>query len=270
VKDTVLMEEMSWEEIEESIAEGKTTALLYAGAVEQHGPHLPTVTDTLLGYAVGERVAKKLGNALVAPVLRPGLSDHHIDFPGTFSLSFETFTKLVEEYCISLARHGFENIVLVSSHGGNTDTLKAIAPYVSKKVGGKCTVFFLIQDQKSYHETMEKLRIKWKATLGEMGAHSGLSETAMVLAVRPELVSMKRARNGLSEDAFYAQENVLISQMDAFIHGIKSQIKNGILGDPRRAEPKIGEDFLEAIAELQAAQIKKIMKLLHKSPRKKN
>ncbi len=265
------MEEMSWEEIEETIKEGKKTVLVYCGAIEQHGPHLPTVTDTLLGYAVGQRGAKKLGDALVAPVIRPGLSDHHIDFPGTLSLSFETFHRLVEDVCISLSRHGFKNIVLISSHGGNNDALKAIAPGISKKVSGKSTVFFLISDARSHHDTMEKFRKDMNATLGEMGAHSGLSETSMVLAVRGELVDMKRARDGLSEDSFYLPENVLVSQMDAFIHGIKSQIDNGILGDPRRAKADLGERLLESIASEQAAQIQKIMAVLNKksAPKKK-
>jgi creatinine amidohydrolase len=263
------MEEMSWEEIGEAMKEGKTTALLYAGSIEQHGPHLPTCTDTLLGYAVGERVAKKLGNALVAPVVRPGLSEHHIDFPGTFTLSFETFCKLVEECCVSLARQGFKNIVVISSHGGNTDALKAYTPYISKKVADKATIFFLIIDQEMHHEITNRFMKKTKATLGEMGAHSGLSETSMVLAVRPELVDMKRARNGRSDDVFYLPENVLISQMQAFTHGIKAQIKNGILGDPRRSTAELGEEMLEAYAEEQASQIKKIMGILEETKNKK-
>jgi len=249
--------------------DGKTTALLYAGAIEQHGPHLPTGTDTILGYALGQRVAKILGNALVAPVIRPGLSEHHIDFPGTFTLSYETFCKLVEECCVSLARQGFENIVVISSHGGNTDALKAFTPYVSKKVGDKTTVFFLIPDQKSHHESTQRFMKKTNATLGEMGAHSGLSETSMVLAVRPELVDMKRARNGLSDDEFYLPENVLISQMQAFTHGIKAQIDNGTLGDPRRSTKELGEEMLDSYAEEQASQIKKIMATLEKTKHKK-
>lgn len=261
------MEEMSWEEVGESINEGKTTVLLYAGAIEQHGPHLPTVTDTLLGYAVGERVARKLGNALVAPVIRPGLSEHHIDFPGTISISFETFRRLVEETCLSLARHGFKNIVVISSHGGNTDTLKAITPDIAKRVAStkpEVNVFFLINDAKTHQEMMAKIMKDEGATLGELGAHSGLAESSMVLAVREDLVNMKRARKGLTDEAFYLPENVLVSQMDAFIHGIKSQIDNGTLGDPRRANVELGERLLEMTAEDEAKQIMKIMKLLEK------
>lgn len=267
LKNSLLMEDMSWEEIKESVEEGKTTVLQYAGAIEQHGPHLPTVTDTLLGYALGERVAKKLGNALVAPVIRPGLSEHHIDFPGTISLSFDTFRGIVQETCQSLARHGFANIVLISSHGGNTDTLKAITPDISKKIAPRSNVIFLIEDKRAHDATLERFRKKMNATIGEIGVHSGLTETAMVLAVRPDLVDMKRARKGLTEESFYLPENVLISQMDAFINGIKSQIDNGILGDPLRATPELGNELLEAISEDQAVQIKKILGRINSSRR---
>ena len=267
LKDTLLMENLSWEEINEFVAGGKTTVLQYAGAVEQHGPHLPTITDTLLAYALGERVARKLGNALVAPVIRPGLSEHHIDFPGTVSLSLETFRRIVEESCESLSRHGFSNIVLISSHGGNTDTLKAITPDISKKVARRSNVFFLIEDRHAHEATFERFRKKMNATIGEMGVHSGLTETSMVLAVRPDLVDMKRAREGLVEESFYLPENVLISQMDAFIHGIKSQIDNGILGDPRRATAELGNELLEAISEDQAIQIRKILGAINSNKR---
>jgi creatinine amidohydrolase len=270
LKDTVLMEEMSWEEIKESIDDGKTTVLVYAGAIEQHGPHLPTLTDTLLGYEVGQRVARKLGNALVASVIRPGMSEHHIDFPGTLSLSLETFRRVVEETCVSLSRTGFAVIVLVSSHGGNTDTLRAITPDISKKIAANSDLFFLIEDAQAHDKTMRKFQEKSGATLGEIGVHSGMSETSMVLAVRPELVDMKRAQAGLVEESFYLPENVKVSQMDAFINGIKSQVNNGILGDPRRANAELGRELLDAIAEDQAIQIRKIIGILSKKNRAQN
>ena len=81
----------------------------------------PTGTDAYLGTAIAERAARIAGNALVAPTLRPGLSEHHMHFPGSFTLRVETFVALLEDYCESLARQGFERIVLFPSHGGNSD-----------------------------------------------------------------------------------------------------------------------------------------------------
>src|SRR5262249_10817095 len=73
VSETVLMQELTWPEIKQAIADGKTTAVLACGAVEQHGPQLPTGTDDYLGTAIAERAALIAGNALVAPTIRPGL-----------------------------------------------------------------------------------------------------------------------------------------------------------------------------------------------------
>ena len=82
VADTLLLEEMTWPAVEAAIAGGKTTVVFACGAVEQHGPHLPLGTDTYLGTAIAERAARLAGNTLVAPTLRPGLSEHHMGFPG--------------------------------------------------------------------------------------------------------------------------------------------------------------------------------------------
>ena len=109
--EKVLIEEMTWVEIKEAIDQGKTGVIVVSGAMEQHGPHLPTGTDTILGYELAQRAALKLGNVLVAPVVRPCLSEHHIGFPGSFTLSWETYYDVIEDYCESLARFGFKDIV---------------------------------------------------------------------------------------------------------------------------------------------------------------
>src|SRR4030042_2453705 len=119
----VLMEKMSWVEIQEAIRKGKTTVIIVSGSIEQHGPHLPTGTDTYLGYEIAERAALKLGNALVAPVIRPALSEHHLGFPGSLTLKWKTYFAVLEDYSSSLARSEFTDLVLTSSHGGNTAVL---------------------------------------------------------------------------------------------------------------------------------------------------
>ena len=100
MESKILMEEMDWEEIRDAVDSGKTTVILVSGATEQHGPHLPTGTDTILGYAVAVRAAVQLGNALVAPVIRPALSEHHMGFPGSFTLSWETYLAVLEEQLV--------------------------------------------------------------------------------------------------------------------------------------------------------------------------
>lgn len=86
---------------------------------EQHGPHLAENTDYIFGLEMCRAVAEKMGDALVAPVIRPGLSQHHMRHPGSLTLRPETFRMLVEDYVDCYVRHGFERIVLLASHGTN-------------------------------------------------------------------------------------------------------------------------------------------------------
>ena len=107
----VKLEECSWPQVRAALGEGYDTVVVTTASVEQHGPHLPILTDTLIGEALGEGIAACLGNAFSAPVIRPGLSEHHMAFPGSFTLSPETFLRVLEECCLSLARHGFRYLV---------------------------------------------------------------------------------------------------------------------------------------------------------------
>src|SRR5579859_464097 len=121
------LERLSWPEIGAAIASGKTTAIIVVASSEQHGPHLPEATDALIGEGLGVRLAQRLGNALVAPVIRPGCSDHHFGFPGTISISPDLLVAIVDSYLTSLRRHGFRQFLVFSSHGGNFPVLSRMA-----------------------------------------------------------------------------------------------------------------------------------------------
>jgi len=248
VSDRVLIEEMTWQEVRDAQADGRTTAAFACGAVEQHGPHLPTGTDTYLGTALAERAARLAGNTLVAPTLRPGLSEHHMHFPGSFTVRPSTFIALVEDYCTSLARQGFQRVVVFSSHGGNTDTLRAHAPTVARALHPDCQVVFAGDWFQGIMQTLSEREIP----LGRAGAHGGYTETSMMLAAQPALVDMERAEPGRSDDEFYLPENVGRSQMEAFIHGIQTQSPNGVLGDPLGSTAEVGEELLDVASEALA------------------
>ncbi len=245
---TVLIEEMTWLQVEQALAEGKTTVLLACGAVEQHGPHLPIGTDTYLGTAIAERAAVLAGTALVAPTLRPGLSDHHMSFPGSFTLRPETFVAVLTDYCTSLAGHGFERIVVFPSHGGNADMMKAHFPWLARSLADRTEVVLSMRLGDDMLRMGEYLA-EHGVTIGRAGVHAGYSETAMMLAYVPELVRMEHAAPGLTDEAFYAPEQVPRSQMSSFLYGIRSQSPSGVLGDPTGAEAEIGERLLQMAAE---------------------
>jgi creatinine amidohydrolase len=250
--ETVLIEELSWTEVAEKLENGYDTALLACGAIEQHGPHLPTGVDTYLGYAVGKYVARELGNALVAPTLRPGCSDHHTDFPGTFSISRETFVNLLSDYCESLDQMGFDNIVLFPSHGGNIDVMKTYTPKIARDLE-QAEVYFVSLDFVGIHEYLEN---EEGISREKAGVHAGYSETAQMLAEHPELVDMELAEEGMTRPEFYDEDRIPQSQQESFTHGVRQQVANGILGDARGATADVGREIIERRGDAMAEQIR--------------
>jgi len=107
--------QLPWPEIRTHVQAGRRTIVVAFGATEQHGPHLPLATDTLLGDELARRVAERL-DALIAPTVTIGCSSHHLAFAGTLSLTDETFAAVVRDLVDSFARSGFERAVLLPSH----------------------------------------------------------------------------------------------------------------------------------------------------------
>ncbi len=250
----VLMEEMSWVDIEEAIKNGKTTVIVVSGSIEQHGPHLPTGTDMFLGYEVAQRAARQFGKALVAPVIRPCLSEHHMGFAGSLTLSWETYNDVLGDYCESLSNYGFTDIVLASSHGGNTAVMTAVTPDIARKLYGKVNIHLVdylslcFEDEIAYLNDLGIAR-------GKAGVHAGYGETSEMLVAKPHLVKMQFAEKGLDEESFYDPQRIPRSQIESFIHGIAYFSENGILGDPRGANEEVGEKLLNMAASAFAEAI---------------
>jgi creatinine amidohydrolase len=251
--ERVLIQQMSWPQVKAAMAAGKSTAVFACGAVEQHGPHLPTGTDDYLGTAIAERAARIAGNALVAPTLRPGLSEHHMWFPGSFTLRPSTFVALMEDYCESLVRQGFRRIVIFPSHGGNADTMRAQAPLLARAFQERAEIVVWLRGD-MMKQSAELLAPRG-VTLGQAGAHAGFTETSMMLDYQPELVRMEAAEPGRCDEEFYLPENVGRSQMESFLHGIQTQSPNGILGDPVGSTAEAGDELLELVARALALEL---------------
>lgn len=99
-------------------------ALLPTGSTEQHGPHLPLGTDHLAAQAFAREAADGRADVVALPTLPVGVSDHHLQFHGTLSLSPDTFERVVGETLASLTEHGVRKAVVVNGHGGNTAALR--------------------------------------------------------------------------------------------------------------------------------------------------
>lgn len=240
---SVLLEDLTWTDVAAALAAGTRTVLVVTASTEQHGPHLPTMTDTAIGYAVGERLARQLGDAILAPVIRPGCSDHHLAFPGSLSIPEPVFIDTVVATVRSLAPHGFTTFVLMSSHGGNFGALEKAAAQLTAEFEPKGVQIISFAGRKALLEMMEVMT----GAGAEFGIrhdvdaiHADLTETSVMLHRHPTLVETGRYEPGTMGH---------IDPDELFRRGLKAITPNGILGDPRGATAAIGQRVIERLAD---------------------
>jgi creatinine amidohydrolase/Fe(II)-dependent formamide hydrolase-like protein len=131
--DTVWLEEMTWMDVRDAMAGGKTTVIVSTGGHEPNGPWLALGKHNYVLHANCEAIARKLGNALCAPIVKfvpEGDIDPptiHMASPGTISMRENTFRALLTDIVTSLAHHGFKNIILIGDSGGNQPGQRAVA-----------------------------------------------------------------------------------------------------------------------------------------------
>lgn len=247
---TYYLEEMTWPEIRQALDDGYRTVVIYSGAVEQHGTHLPEGTDAIRAHVEAGDLAKRLGKALAAPIIRPGISEAHMQFPGTVTLRPETYSMMIEDYIVSYSRHGFDTFVLASTHGGNIPAMEQAAAKCSQKhpevrIITGCTM----QDiMKLLTEAEKQEALK----PGSCGGHSCDFETSMMLAIS-NLVQMDKAEPGLVK----ALTSELAEKMNR--EGLKSVTANGILGDPTSSNADRGKRYFEMMQSLQLKVVKEKM-----------
>ena len=240
--------EMTRPEVEEAIASGVDTVIITIGSTEQHGLHLPLGTDAIMGEALGQRVAHALGNTLLAPGMRIGCSEHHMDFAGSLTLSRETFIGVVGDICRSLARHGFRHIVLLPTHGGNFAPLAKAVEAIRPELSGVNLIAFT--DLMAFMDEIFQTGKARKVTPEQAGAHAGEFETSIMLYLRPDLVAIDKAQPG------YVGDQLRIAPL-VFEKGFRAVTANGVLGDPRNASAANGEAYMAAITDLLVGYINK-------------
>ena len=239
--------EMTRPEVEQAMAAGVDTVIITAGSTEQHGLHLPLGTDAIMGEALGERVARAVGNALLAPGLRIGCSEHHMDFAGSLTLRRETFIQMVADICRSVAHHGFRHIVLIPTHGGNFAPLASAVETIRSELPEVNLIAFT--DLIAFMEEIFQTGKAFGVTPEKAGAHSGEFETSIMLSVRPDLVAIDQAQAG------YVGDQLGIAPL-LFEKGFRAVTANGVLGDPRDASAANGEAYMDAITDLLVGYIK--------------
>lgn len=244
---TIRMEEMNWPDIKRAIESGFTTAVFAVGSTEQHGPHLPTMTDARIGEDLAERVARKLGRALQARTIDVGLSDHHLAFAGTISLKAETLLLILRDYVDSLVRHGFTRIVVIPIHGGNFATVKQAIEEARKVHPGTDVTGFT--DMSGLMDLLSRTSADYGISVEVAGSHAGESETSMMMALEGGLVAVDRFAPGYLGPFGEAEMKLMMEK------GMSAITANGILGDPRTASAEKGEIYLERLADFVVSKI---------------
>ena len=148
--DSVWIEELTWMEVRDFLKAGKTTAIISAGSTEQNGPYVPTGKHILVLRATSEAIARKLGNALVAPMI-PFEPGGFSQSPGTIQVRQETFEALVEDEANSLKTNGFKHIILIGDSGGDQRGLENSAKKLTAAwAGSGVTVHYIPEYYKSW------------------------------------------------------------------------------------------------------------------------
>jgi len=236
--DTVFIEELTWTEVRDAIKAGKTTVIFPTGGTEQNGAHMVLGKHNFIVKHAAEQIARRLGNALVAPVLAyvpEGSIDPpsgHMRYSGTISLPDDVFTKVTEYAAHSFRASGFKDIVLIGDSGGNQKALQAVASSLNKQwMKSNVRVHFVSE----YYN--EKPFREWLQSQGEkpadIGTHAGIIDTSQLMAMNP---------NGIRSDKLAAGGDRNVT---------------GATGNPARASVAYGKKGLEMKIDGAVAQIGK-------------
>jgi creatinine amidohydrolase len=230
------LDRMAWPEVKAELDAGRDTVVIAFGATEQHGPHLPLATDALIGDHLARLIADRL-DAFVAPTVRIGCSEHHLEFPGTLSVSEGTFHQVVGDIVRSLARGGFRRIVLLPTHGGNFAPLAAALEELGPIDGVE---IHALTDLGALFAIAQVGVREHGVPLGEGGLHAGEWETSMLMSIHPELVSLDKREAGYTGDMERAVGAI-------FGAGVHSLTANGVIGDPAQASAEHGARYWETV-----------------------
>jgi creatinine amidohydrolase len=230
---------LSWPEIRDELDQGRDTIVACFGAVEQHGHHMPLGTDSILGDALGRALADRL-DAFFAPTVQVGCSSHHLAFPGTMSISEETFWGVVSDIVHGWAGQGFKRIVLLPTHGGNFAPLAGALERLGDLDGVQ---LIAITDLSILVNATLGLGAELGIPASEGGLHGGEWETSLLLAVRPELVHMDRAVAGYTGDL----ESGIQRFFDEGVHAVS---ETGVIGDPKQASAENGQKYFDRLVQL--------------------
>jgi creatinine amidohydrolase len=186
--DKVWIEELTWMEVRDAMQAGKTTAIIAAGSTEQNGPYVPTGKHVFVLRVTAEAIARKLGNALIAPLV-PFEPGNFSATPGTIQVRPETFEAFVEDEAQSLKANGFKHIILIGDSGGDQRGLDNVAKKLTAAWGDAGPGVHYV---KEYYDSWNAADGAWDS-LGipktkDEGIHDDYSVNSIIAVLDPEKI----------------------------------------------------------------------------------
>ena len=233
---SVYLQDLSSSDVRDALREGRRTAIIPVGGVEQNGPHMALGKHNFRVQALAGRIAAELGDALVAPVVayvpegRIDPPTEHMRHAGTISIPDEAFRALLDGAARSLAQHGFTDIVLIGDSGNYQGSLQAVAARLNRDWRGRPARVHYIA---AYYDAAQAPFARQLRAQGlddaQIGSHAGAADTSLMLAVDPTRVWPDKA----------------------------SAQAAGVAGDPRRASAELGRLGTELVVQQSVAAIRK-------------
>jgi len=235
---SVYLEELTWMEVRDAIAAGKTTVIIPTGGTEQNGPHMVLGKHNFLVKHKAGEIAKNLGNALVAPVvayvpegeIEPPTG--HMRFAGTITTPQDVFVKVLEFAARSFKQHGFVDVVLVGDSGGNQEGQKIVAAALNKEWAATPARVHHITSY--YPGRGDDWVVSQGVSAADVGSHAGTHDTASLMYINPSMLRFDKLVPGKQGDG------------------------QGHVGNPAKATAIFGKRILEMQIEDATAQIREL------------
>jgi creatinine amidohydrolase len=219
--------------------------ILPVAAIEQHGFHLPLATDKLIGTHFCLQLEKEIPDrVLILPVMSIGCSEHHMDFSGSLTLKHKTFLRQAEDILHSVAHHGFKNLILLNSHGGNQGIGQVIVEHFGNR-HPDCRIV-LVTWWKIAGDSLFDLNETGPGGVG----HAGEFETSLMMVINPDLVQAERIMDKQNAENFdWASGDLLRGPRASLYKSMKNLTPNGVFGDPKKFSPGKGRKITEIVVE---------------------